>query len=54
MLRRLWCDDEGLTTVEYALLLAVMALAAFAVGTLLAAQVSGNADSAAETVPNLR
>lgn len=44
MLYQLWHDEHGLTTVEYALILAVMGLAAFAVAQLIGARVRGNAD----------
>ncbi len=45
MIRRLWSDETGLTTVEYALLLAIMALAAFVVATMLGAGVRGSAQT---------
>ena len=48
-MRTLWLDEEGLTTVEYALLLALLVVAALAVWTTFGGQVraavatSGNA-----------
>lgn len=39
MLKALWKDEEGLTTVEYALLLALLVVAAIAVWTAFGARV---------------
>ena len=50
MLRHLWRDETGLTTVEYALVLAIMVLAAFAVGTMIAARVRGSAATSVSAV----
>lgn len=51
MLKRFWTDEEGLTTVEYALLLALLVVAALATwaafGNTVKATV-GNANSSIE------
>ena len=39
MLKALWMDEDGLTTVEYALLLALLVVAAIAVWTAFGARV---------------
>jgi Flp pilus assembly pilin Flp len=49
MIKKLWKDEEGLTTVEYALLLALLVVAALTVWTTFGATIrnkvaaSGNA-----------
>ena len=40
VLKRLWADEEGLTTVEYALLLVLIVAAAVTAWTQLGSQVS--------------
>ncbi len=45
MLKRLWYDETGLTSVEYALVLAIMALVTFAIGAMIAARVRGSAST---------
>ena len=52
MLKSLWHDEDGLTTVEYALLLALVAIAAISAWTLLGGKVKTtvvNATAAIET-----
>ncbi len=46
MLKELWKDEEGLSTVEYALLLALVAIAAIAAWRALGGQVSDTVDTA--------
>ncbi len=50
MLKQLWRDETGLTTVEYALVLAIMVLAAFTVGTIIAAQVHRSATASVSAI----
>ncbi|MGI5819699.1 MAG: Flp family type IVb pilin [Armatimonadota bacterium] len=50
-MRELWKDESGVTTVEYALLLAVVALAALAGYQLLGENVNATATAAADEVP---
>jgi len=45
---RLWSDEEGMTTVEYALLLALIAIAAIAAWTTL----GGKTSSASSAAPS--
>jgi Flp pilus assembly pilin Flp len=54
MLERLWRDETGLTTIEYALVLAVLGLACFTVFTLLGARVNRSASRSAATMPTAR
>jgi Flp pilus assembly pilin Flp len=49
MFKMLWMDEEGLTTVEYALLLALVAIAAIAAWTTLGTRVSGTVTTATNT-----
>jgi len=51
MLRELWYDEIGLTTIEYALVLAIVALAAFAAFTLLSVKVRSEADRTTSALP---
>lgn len=51
MLKTLWNDEEGLTTVEYALLLALVAIAAIAAWTTLGQRVSGTVTNATGSLP---
>jgi pilus assembly protein Flp/PilA len=46
MLKSLWHDEDGLTTVEYALLLALVAIAAIAAWTTLGGKVNSTVTSA--------
>jgi len=46
MFKKLWRDEEGLTTVEYALLLALVAIAAITAWTTLGTRVSTTVSSA--------
>ena len=41
-MKRLWTDEDGLTTVEYALLLALLVVAAIAVWSTFGAKVRGS------------
>jgi Flp pilus assembly pilin Flp len=50
-MRELWRDESGVTTVEYALLLALVALVALASWSALGKGVSDTAGAAADTVP---
>jgi Flp pilus assembly pilin Flp len=47
----LWNDEEGLTTVEYALLLALVAIAAIAAWTTLGQRTSTTVSSATDHLP---
>ena len=51
MISRLWKDEEGLTTVEYALLLALVAIAAITAWTTLGSRVSSTVSSATGHLP---
>ncbi|MEN6304536.1 MAG: Flp family type IVb pilin [Armatimonadia bacterium] len=52
MLRILWQDEEGLTTVEYALLLALVAIAALGAWSQLGdPHIKGVVNSAAASMP---
>jgi pilus assembly protein Flp/PilA len=51
MLKQLWKDEEGLTTVEYALLLALVAIAAIAAWTTLGSRVSTTVTTATSSLP---
>lgn len=42
MIKGLWKDEEGLTTVEYALLLALLVVAAIGVWTTFGGKVKGS------------
>lgn len=53
MLTRLWRDETGLTTIEYALVLAILGLACFTVFTLVGARVNGSATRSASAIPPL-
>jgi len=46
MFKQLWNDEAGLTTVEYALLLALVAIAAITAWTTLGSRVSTTVSSA--------
>ncbi len=51
MLRQLWRDESGLTTVEYALVLMVIAAVAVTAWTLLGAATSSSASASSERMP---
>jgi Flp pilus assembly pilin Flp len=51
MLRQLWTDERGLTSVEYALIMAILALACYTVFTLVGARVSASATNSTSAVP---
>ncbi len=51
MLTSLWKDEEGLTTVEYALLLALVAIAAIAAWTGLGTHVSSTVTNTTAVLP---
>jgi len=55
MLKKFWTDEEGLTTVEYALLLALLVVAALATWAAFGNTVKstvGNANSSIQTAQN--
>jgi len=52
MLGTLWRHEEGLTTVEYALLLALIAISATAAWVMLGSRVHDNASPAASSLPD--
>lgn len=51
MFKKFWTDEEGLTTVEYALLLALVAIAAIAAWTTLGGRVSSTVTQATGSLP---
>jgi len=51
MFKSLWHDEDGLTTVEYALLLALVAIAAIVAWTTLGTKVNTTVDSASGHLP---
>jgi pilus assembly protein Flp/PilA len=51
MFKMLWKDEEGLTTVEYALLLALVAIAAITAWTTLGNRVSNTVTSVNGNMP---
>ena len=52
MLRRLWDEEEGLTTVEYALLLALVAIAAITAWTTLGNRVRTTVTNTSSNLPS--
>ncbi len=50
MLKDLWADEEGLTTVEYALLLVLIVAAAITAWTQLGTQVSTEVGTVKDTL----
>lgn len=48
MIKGLWKDEEGLTTVEYALLLALLVVAAIGVWTIFGGKVSDSVRSSSD------
>jgi pilus assembly protein Flp/PilA len=51
MLQQIWMDEEGLTTVEYALLLALVAIAAITAWTTLGQRTSATVSKATSSLP---
>jgi len=51
MMKTLWQDEAGLTTVEYALLLALVAIAAITAWSTLGSRVSTTVSSATSNLP---
>jgi Flp pilus assembly pilin Flp len=51
---KFWADEEGLTTVEYALLLALLVVAAVAVWSLFGTRVRGVVNASSEGISNLQ
>jgi pilus assembly protein Flp/PilA len=51
MFKKLWKDEEGLTTVEYALLLALVAIAAISAWSMLGSKVSTTVTTAGGSLP---
>ena len=51
MFKSLWKDEEGLTTVEYALLLALVAIAAITAWTTLGTNVSNTVTDVSGQMP---
>ncbi len=51
MIKQLWKDEEGLTTVEYALLLALVAIAAIGAWTALGGRVNSTVESVNTHMP---
>lgn len=51
MIKMLWNDEEGLTTVEYALLLALVAIAAITAWSTLGTRVSTTVTNATSSLP---
>ena len=51
MFKMLWNDEEGLTTVEYALLLALVAIAAIAAWSTLGQRTSATVATATSSLP---
>lgn len=52
MLKALWKDERGLTTVEYALLLALVSIAALSAWTALGTRVSATVATATGSLPS--
>ena len=50
MLKSLWHDEDGLTTVEYALLLALVAIAAIVAWTTLGTKVKSTVTNASNSL----
>ena len=50
MFKSLWHDEDGLTTVEYALLLALVAIAAIAAWTTLGKKVNNAVSNASSAI----
>ena len=52
MIKQLWKDEEGLTTVEYALLLALVAIAAIGAWTALGGRVNSTVTTVNGNMPS--
>ncbi|MEI6144000.1 MAG: Flp family type IVb pilin [Candidatus Berkelbacteria bacterium] len=52
MFKMLWRDEEGLTTVEYAVLLALVAIAAITAWTTLGGRTSSTVNKATSSLPS--
>jgi pilus assembly protein Flp/PilA len=52
MFKKLWKDEEGLTTVEYALLLALVAIAAITAWTTLGTRVTSTVTKVNGNLPS--
>jgi pilus assembly protein Flp/PilA len=52
MFKLLWSDEEGLTTVEYALLLALVAIAAITAWSTLGTRISSTVTTATGSLPS--
>lgn len=50
MLKRLWADEEGLTTVEYALLLALLVVAALVTWTTFGHTIRNKVDASGNAI----
>jgi len=51
-IKSVWADEEGLTTVEYALLLALLVVAAVAVWTTFGRQVKSSVSTSTNSIGN--
>jgi Flp pilus assembly pilin Flp len=51
-IKKMWSDEEGLTTVEYALLLALLVVAAVAVWTTFGRQVQSSVSTSSTSIAN--
>ncbi len=51
-IKMLWCDEEGATMVEYALMLALIAIVAILVVTALGQKVARTFDDAQKQLPS--
>ena len=51
-IKAVWSDEEGLTTVEYALLLALLVVAAVAVWTTFGAKVKSSVSASTNAIGN--
>lgn len=52
MVKALWKDEDGLTTVEYALLLALLVVAAIGIWTAFGAKVQGSVNASTSAFDN--
>ena len=51
-MKKLWMDEEGLTTVEYALLLALVVVAGITAWSTLGGTVENTVSDSADTIAN--
>lgn len=51
LLRQVWTDESGLSTVEYALMLMLMVVASVTAWNMLGAATAGSANASAEVIP---